>query len=40
MKKLFPFFTDEELKKIFKEIDPTDKKDPLKWRQKMKDKSF
>ena len=38
MKKLIPFHTDGDLIKIFKEIDPTDKKDPLKWRQKVKDK--
>ncbi|SVE16712.1 uncharacterized protein METZ01_LOCUS469566, partial [marine metagenome] len=38
MKKLFPFHTDEDLKKIFKEIDPTEKKDALKWREQVKQK--
>ena len=37
MKKLLPFFTDEELKKIFHDLDPTDKRSSLKYRQQIKE---
>ena len=39
MKKLFAFFTDEKLKKVFDDVDPTDKKNVLEHRQRVKDHS-
>ena len=37
MKKLLPFFTDERLKKIFHDMDPTEKRHALGYRQKIKE---
>ena len=37
MEKLVPFFTNEDIKKIFDEYDPTDKKGGIKYRRKLKE---